>query len=98
MPARSVQQARRSVRYYEKNSRNVTVLIAGLEMPFLSGPEFVQKVLEINPALPAVLVTNYVGEHIPDDIIPLVRRILPKPFTKAELSDAVEGALARVPS
>jgi CheY-like chemotaxis protein len=63
----------KALRYYDENSRKVTVLIAGLEMPLLSSPDLVQKALEINPTLPVVLVTNYVGKHIPDDIIPLLR-------------------------
>lgn len=55
----------------------------------MSGSDLVRKALEINPDLPIILITNYVGESIPSDIPPLVRGRVSKPFTKSEFFQAL---------
>jgi two-component system, cell cycle sensor histidine kinase and response regulator CckA len=84
-----------ALHYYEENSWKITLMITDLTMPSLSGPDLVRKVLQINPRLPVILVTGYPNEQIPADIPALVRHIIPKPFTKSELLDAVRTAFAR---
>jgi FixJ family two-component response regulator len=83
-----------ALNYYKENSRKITLIITDLTMPFLSGPELIRKVLQINPKLPVILVTGYLAEQVPADIPPLVRRIVRKPFTKSEIVDAVQTAFA----
>jgi DNA-binding NtrC family response regulator len=84
-----------ALNHYEENSRKITLMITDLTMPSLSGAGLIRKVLEINPKLPIILVTGYSNEQVPADIPPLVRRIVPKPFTKSELLDAVRAAFAK---
>jgi CheY-like chemotaxis protein len=84
-----------ALEYYKANSPRVSLLIADARMPDLSGPDLIRKALEINPDLSTILLVNYVGESIPDDISRLAKRILLKPFTQAELRDAVQAALGR---
>jgi two-component system C4-dicarboxylate transport response regulator DctD len=71
-------------------------MITDLTMPVLPGPDLIRRALQINPKLPIVLMTNYAGEHIPDDVRSLVHRVLPKPFMKAEVLDAVRTGLNKV--
>lgn len=85
-----------ALRYYAENSQKITLMITDLTMPKLPGPDLIKNALRINPKLPIILMTGYAEEHIPDDIQPLVRRILPKPFVKAEVLDAVRTALGKV--
>lgn len=85
-----------ALRYYIENSQKITAMVTDLTMPVLSGPDLIRRVLQINPTLPVILITGYAEEHIPYDIHPLVRHILPKPFTKAEMLDAVRIALEKV--
>jgi two-component system, cell cycle sensor histidine kinase and response regulator CckA len=87
-----------ALRYYEENSRKITLMITDLTMPSLSGPDLIKNVLQVNPQLPVILVTGYPNEQIPADIPPLVRRILPKPFTKSELLEAVRTAFDKARS
>ena len=82
-----------ALQYYRENGQKITLMITDLTMPKLPGPDLIKHVLRINPKLPIILITGYAEEHIPDDIRPLVQHILPKPFVKAEVLDAVRTAL-----
>jgi two-component system, cell cycle sensor histidine kinase and response regulator CckA len=85
-----------ALQYYIGNSQKITLMITDLTMPVLPGPDLIRRALQINPKLPIVLMTNYAGEHIPDDVRSLVHRVLPKPFMKAEVLDAVRTGLNKV--
>ena len=85
----------KALHYYDQNPEKITLMITDLTMPDLSGPDLIRKVSRINRALPVILVTSYPDQEIPADIIPLVSRIIPKPFTRAELLATVRAALAR---
>jgi len=52
-------------------------------------------VLKTNAALPVVLVINYSGEFVPEDVSRLACRVIEKPFTKSELMDALRAALRK---
>ena len=82
-------------RHYEQNSGKITLMIADLTMPSLPGPDLIRKVLQINPRLPVVLVIDYPNQQVPADIPPLVRYMLPKPFTRSELLNAVRAAFGK---
>lgn len=85
-----------ALQYYIENSQKITLMVTDLTMPVLSGPDLIRNALRINPKLPIILITGYAEEHIPDDIRPLVHHILPKPFVKAEVLDAVRTVLGKV--
>jgi len=85
-----------ALHYHVDNSPTITPLIAGLTMPLVSGPELIRNLLQINPKVSIILVTGHADEQIPDDIRPLVRHILPKPFMRSELFHAVRTALGKV--
>ena len=80
----------KALQHYKENSRNVALMVTDLTMPSLSGSDLVRKALEINPELPIILITNYVGENIPSDIPRLVRGTVSKPFTKSEFFHALQ--------
>lgn len=84
-----------ALRHYEENYRKITLMIADLTMPSLPGPDLIRKVLQVNPRLPVILVIDYPNQQVPADIPPLVRRILPKPFTRSELLNAVRAAFGK---
>jgi FixJ family two-component response regulator len=84
----------KALQHYEGNSRNIVLLVTDLTMPSMSGSDLVRKVLAINPELPIILITNYVGENIPSDIPPLVRGTVSKPFTKSEFFRALRKTVA----
>jgi DNA-binding NtrC family response regulator len=94
-PHVSFNDPRKALEYYRENSPAVTVIITDSIMPSLSGADLVKEVRAIDPKVPIILVTNYEGEPVPDDVTRLVSFILPKPFTHAELLDVLKTALAR---
>ena len=84
----------KAMQHYRENSQNIALMVTDLTMPSMSGSDLVRKALEINPKLPIILITNYVGENIPSDIPPLVRGTVSKPFTKSELFYALQKTVA----
>lgn len=74
----------KALRHLEENSRKITLMVADPTMPGLSGADLVREVARTKPLLPIILVPGYLNQEIPSDILPLVRRVIPKPFTKAE--------------
>lgn len=94
-PHVSFNDPRKALEYYKENSRTITVMITDSRMPDLSGPDLVKEVRKVDQKLPIILVTNYEGEPLPDDVTPLVSFILPKPFTHSELLDVLRMALAK---
>lgn len=97
-PHVSFNDPRKALEYYKQNSRTITVIITDSRMPHLSGPDLVRAVHIIDPKLPIILVTNYEGEPVPDDVTPLVSCVLPKPFTHSELLGTLRMALAKAHS
>ena len=79
-----------ALQHYKENSLSMVLTVTDLTMPSMSGSDLVRKVLEINPDLPIILITNYVGENVPSDIPPLVRGRVSKPFTKSEFFHALQ--------
>ncbi len=90
----SFDDPRKALRYYEENPQKITLMITDVTMPDLSGPELIREAMKINPALPVILVTAYPYQQVPADMASLVRRVIPKPFTKAELLETVRAALS----
>ena len=86
----------KALQHYKENSERITVMITDLTMPSISGPGLIREVLQINPGLPIILITGYGEEYIPHDILSVVHCIVPKPFTKSEILDAVRTALSKV--
>jgi PAS domain S-box-containing protein len=64
------------------------LLISDYAMPELSGTDLVQRLREVHPGLPCLIITGYAdGEAVggrPDDVM-----VLSKPFTPARLSEAI---------
>jgi DNA-binding NtrC family response regulator len=85
----------KALQYYIANAPIITLIITDLTMPVVPGPRLIRNVLRISPKLPIILLTGYAEEHIPDDIGPLIERVLPKPFVKSHLLLAVRTALRK---
>ena len=94
-PHVSFNDPRKALEYYQENSPAVTVIITDSIMPSLSGADLAKEARAIDPKVPIILVTNYEGEPIPEDVTPFVSSILPKPFTHSELLEVLRMALAK---
>ncbi len=68
----------------------IDVLVTDLVMPSMDGLQLSHAVRAARPGLPAVLLTGYADEHDISD-----ETVVRKPFTSAELTQAVAGALGR---
>ncbi|MFO1151750.1 MAG: response regulator [Alsobacter sp.] len=62
------------------------LLVTDYMMPGLTGPELIQEVHKVAPGLPALLITGFANPE-PDALAGVAR--INKPFTAAELADAI---------
>lgn len=73
-------------------SQPIDLLLTDVVMPDMTGPELVAHIAPDHPDLPVVFVTGYVGEGGELDQLEN-RMVLRKPFTMAELAEAIRTAL-----
>lgn len=70
-------------------------LLTDIVMPGLDGIALALKVARDRPGLPVLLMTGFAAERQrAHNLEELICRVIPKPFTLAEICEAVEGALA----
>jgi two-component system cell cycle sensor histidine kinase/response regulator CckA len=83
-----------AVKYFDKNSELIDLLITDAVMPELSGAELREKILEMKPGIKVLFISGYAGDIIAhhgvlDDGINLIR----KPFSMNDLTMAVQNIL-----
>ncbi len=70
------------------------VIVTDQTMPELTGYAFSQQILNVRPDMPIILCTGYTEAVTLEDVLALgVRAFLMKPFTLAQLGEAVDRAL-----
>jgi CheY-like chemotaxis protein len=74
-----------------KNPDGFDLLITDYAMPLVSGADLIRRAREINPGLPAIIITGYaelesIGRR-PEDV-----QVIAKPFTSTQLATAIGTA------
>lgn len=79
------------VEVFQKNQESINFIISDIQMPILNGLDMIEKIKEINPEIPAILVTSH-GEFDyfmrANDLG--VYRYIQKPLDVSELFEAVK--------
>ncbi len=83
-----------SLRYFEKNSGSVDLVVCDMTMPGLNGAELSKKMLQIRKDLPIIMCTGY-SEQINDENAKAIgiRKFVMKPIVKGELALVVRDVL-----
>ncbi len=74
-----------------KSELPVDLVISDVEMPEMSGPEFLNEIAQVSPRTASMLMS---GSMMEDEILPLDVPFLQKPFTSDELYTTVARVLA----
>ena len=69
------------------------LVITDLTMPHTTGDKLARLIYEIAPELPVMIATGYGGRLPQEELPPNVRLLLSKPFSRAEMAQAVRRAL-----
>lgn len=74
----------------------IDLLLSDVQMPVMDGIALALKIAAEKPDLPILLMSGYI-EHREraQDLGPLVKDIIPKPFTLQQIRDAVRDALVK---
>ena len=83
-----------AIRVFKERHAEIDLLISDVSMPDMSGPELVVKLREIKPSLKCVFMSGHSAGHLhKGDLRGFNAGFLQKPFTKAELADAIAATL-----
>ncbi|MDZ7632811.1 MAG: ATP-binding protein [Gemmatimonadaceae bacterium] len=73
---------------------DIAVLITDQTMPGMTGLTLAEQVRTLRPSLPIILSTGYTGRVTPERLREArIETVLDKPYSLAQLTDAIEGAL-----
>ena len=86
-----VDRPHEALHLFEEWTEEIAVVLSDVQMPGMSGPQLVRKILERAPATAVVLMSGHTGEEVLDPQIPF----LSKPFQLRFLRETVEGLLGR---
>jgi two-component system cell cycle sensor histidine kinase/response regulator CckA len=84
------------IHLYEREADSITLLIADIMMPDLTGPEMVAKLNERWPELPVLYVSGYADSVQLAAVGQQGAPLLPKPFMPTALLDKVRELIDRV--
>ena len=73
----------------------IDLIVSDVLMPELGGPDMVRELRKTRPTVPVLFISGFTGEHGTDGGLQGVTRsgFLPKPFSTAQLNDALHRAL-----
>lgn len=78
----------------ERHPGPIHLLLSDVVMPDMSGPDLHEAVSSLRPGLPALFISGYTGQAMPERIAnPRGARVIEKPFTLQVLLRAVRAAL-----
>jgi CheY-like chemotaxis protein len=77
----------------EQASRFDAVLL-DLTMPAMSGPEVFERIQELRPGLPVVMMSGYHEDQLRPDLDERISGFIQKPFPPSELARRIQAALA----
>ncbi|MCL5266605.1 MAG: PAS domain S-box protein [Bacteroidetes bacterium] len=79
---------------YERNQRNINLVLSDLGLPKLSGKDVLKKIKSINPTIKFVIATGFIDPEEKSDIFRNgASDIVPKPYTPKDLSQKVREVL-----
>jgi two-component system, cell cycle sensor histidine kinase and response regulator CckA len=83
-----------ALNYFEQHPESIDLALTDQTMPRLTGAELAKSMLSLRPTLPVILCTGYSRTVSPEEAQRLgIRGYLAKPFTKAELAQAIAELL-----
>lgn len=81
---------------YKTEHQNIDIVLVDMLMPNMNGPQLLEKMFEINPALKAIIVSGFTGNLEFKDIIKNKKLpFLQKPYEEKNLLKIIEQQLAR---
>ncbi len=81
---------------FKRNGEEFDVAVIDVEMPYMNGLELTQKIKELKPNFPVILITAYSHLYRPQDVLGLdVEAFLKKPLNIQELVNITEGIIER---
>jgi len=82
------------LRFFSEHPVDMSMILTDVVMPGLSGPQMVEQILAVNPALPVAFMTGTVAEaHLPRKQSKTYK-LIHKPFTPQTLLETVRECLA----
>jgi DNA-binding NtrC family response regulator len=81
---------REALVYFQMNSAKVSIVVADIRMPDITGYQLAQELAKIKPDVPVILISAYFPSLKAVQDAPNVKRVLSKPLSTKLLLEAVE--------
>ena len=79
---------------FKEHHEEIDLLISDVAMPDMSGPRLLAKLREIKPDLKCIFMSGHSADHLHQgDLRGLNAGFIQKPFTKADLAEAIATML-----
>ena len=83
-----------AIRLFKEHHEEIDLLISDVAMPDMSGPRLLAKLREIKPDLKCIFMSGHSADHLHQgDLRGLNAGFIQKPFTKADLAEAIATML-----
>ena len=77
----------------EQGEGTFDIVVSDVVMPVMDGPAMVRAIRLIRPEVPVLFMSGYAEEQLRGEIDVPNMHFLPKPFSVAQIAEAVEGVL-----
>ncbi len=89
--------AREALQVFKEKAENIKLVIADVVMPGITGTALARGVHDVAPEMPVILTTGYqelISSELTTEAAEAgVRCVVPKPFSKSDLREAIARAL-----
>jgi signal transduction histidine kinase/CheY-like chemotaxis protein len=94
LSVRAVESGQEALDALAEQSDAFDVVLLDLTMPAMDGPETFERIRQLRPSLPVVMMSGYHEDELRPDLDARISGFIQKPFTPGELARRVRAALA----
>lgn len=85
----------KALRFFREHQEIIDLVITDFNMPGIPGGELARRMADVNPEIPVVLITGYMGSLRETDYTPNIKVVLEKPMPRKLFIQTIETLVDR---
>lgn len=85
----------KALHFFSEHNDIIDLVVTDFNMPGMQGGELARKMADINPDIPVVLITGFMGHLRGEDCTPNIKIVLEKPTPRKLLLQTVDTLVGR---
>jgi signal transduction histidine kinase/FixJ family two-component response regulator len=94
LEVRAVESGAEALNVLAEEAGAIDAVLLDLTMPGMDGPETFERIQELRPGLPVVMMSGYHADELRPGLDARISGFIQKPFTPSDLARRIRGALA----